>query len=249
MRKISAAAAAAAAIALGIGGAGIAFGDVQPDAAPQSDIYIFEDAESGGTDLGGGLPDWSQSSDDEIGQSGETGENEDPDEGENEDPNEGENEEVEQIGGAITDITRVGCKVSITVETTGAADFTLDVYDDGDVDASFTWPMAKAGTHVVVWTITKPAKKEAPGVGFYLTSGEQNLDSVDPYEYPDSVASSCALEAQQSAGGTTDGAGQAAAAGQLAKTGVNGAQVALASGLTLLLVGSAALFASRRRVH
>ncbi len=98
---------------------------------------------------------------------------------------------VPQAGGSIGEITRDGCKVSIPVTTTGPGDYRLDVWDDGTIIDHFEWTVTTPGLKTIVWTITEPAGKGATGVGFYLTSGEETLDSVDPYEYPDDVANSC----------------------------------------------------------
>lgn len=72
------------------------------------------------------------------------------------DGKEGEEGEEEAVTGKIVNISRDGCKVTLDLETTGKADFVLEVWDDGELEASFPWAMEKSGTHSVVWTITKP---------------------------------------------------------------------------------------------
>lgn len=103
----------------------------------------------------------------------------------------GEEPEPAPVTGTIGDITRDGCVVRIPTTTTGAGEFTLDVWDDGEKIDSFTWEMTGDGSHDVLWTITRPAGESAVGVGFELSGSPGLLDSVDPWEYPAEVAFTC----------------------------------------------------------
>ena len=94
---------------------------------------------------------------------------------------------------SIGEITRDGCLVSIPVTTTGAATFVLQVWDDGEVIDAYVWTTTDDGTETVMWTITMPAGADVTGVGFWVSEvgGTEDLDGVDPWEYPDDVADSC----------------------------------------------------------
>lgn len=101
----------------------------------------------------------------------------------------------EEVSATILEPSRDGCKVTIPVQSTGAGDFELKVRDDGVVIDTFTWTMTASGLHNVVWTITKPAGTEAPGVGFSVyVSGGERLDRYDPFEYPAEVADGCSAQ-------------------------------------------------------
>lgn len=96
----------------------------------------------------------------------------------------------------IGEITLERCDVSIPVTTTGAGDWILDVWDDGELIDSYEWTTTTDGTHTVVWTITAPALSDAVGVGFYVSyvdadGFEHGMTAVDPWEYPDELASEC----------------------------------------------------------
>lgn len=98
---------------------------------------------------------------------------------------------VAEISGVIGDITRDGCVVSIPVDTTGAGEFRIEVWDDGQLVDTVSWTMTDSGHHVALWTITEPALTGAPGVGFYLMHEETSLSEVDPFEYPADTADKC----------------------------------------------------------
>ena len=93
--------------------------------------------------------------------------------------------------GKIESVTRDGCTVTITAATEAVGDFAVDIWDDGEVLYTDAWTTTKSGTHTTKWTISKPAGKDATGVGIYLTLGGAKIDRIDPWEYPDSVANEC----------------------------------------------------------
>lgn len=102
-----------------------------------------------------------------------------------------------EAGAQIGDITRNGCVVTIPVTTLGAGTYTLKVWDDGVVIDETSWEGTEGGVFEVTWTITEPAGEAAPGVGFYTYGPEgTQYDSVDPWEYPASVADSCGYAGQ-----------------------------------------------------
>lgn len=93
------------------------------------------------------------------------------------------------VTGEFLKAVRDGCKVTISTKTTGLSDFTLQVWDDGDVINSFTWK--EGGTRDSVWTITRPAGTQAAGVDFVLTTSDGMLDHIENFEYPASAANEC----------------------------------------------------------
>lgn len=102
-----------------------------------------------------------------------------------------------QPAGEITGITRTGCEVTITVQTTGEGQFVLDVLNGSEVVATFPWVAKGGGSHSVSWMITKTGSKNVPGknaggVGFFLSANARSVDYVDPWEYSDAVADACA---------------------------------------------------------
>lgn len=150
----------------------------------------------------------------------------------------------------IVDITRDVCEVAITTEVAESGGYGLEVWDDGDIIDSFDWTMTEPGTHVVNWTITRPALEQAPGVGFSLTDADgATLDSVDPWEYPAEVAQECYEATLPTEDG--DDAGTAPSAGPagevLAATGVDGTTALGAAGI-LAAAGAALMLARRGRV-
>lgn len=114
----------------------------------------------------------------------------------------------------IGTITRNRCVISIPVVTTGDDDtkYTLEVWDDHVVQATYTW--SGAVTKVLKYTITKPAGTEAAGIGFSLSVDDMAIDSVDGFTYAASVANACSADVAVSidlpdyTGSTTPGAKQ-----------------------------------------
>lgn len=174
---------------------------------------------------------------------------------------------------AITDITRTGCTVTITMFTDSAGDYMLKVWDDGEEVDIFKWTADEPGYHVSVWIIDQPAGDQVPGVGFYLydATSSAELAYVDPYLYPAEVADNCAATGQPtppekptdtddtSVAEPTDEAEEVpsrsdaraespAAVEALPVTGPERADLTLLAGSGLVLLGAAALLASRRRV-
>ena len=93
--------------------------------------------------------------------------------------------------GSLGTPSRAGCQVTIPATVT-AGSYELRVYDDGAVVDSITFDATKKVTQNVTWLITRPAGTSAPGVGFYLFDADGNqLDGVDPWEYPAAVADGC----------------------------------------------------------
>lgn len=97
----------------------------------------------------------------------------------------------QKVTAKITDVVRKGCEVFITVETTGAADFILEVLDDGEVVWEDSWSSSEPGTEKLRWEITKPANPAVAGVGFFVYADGEELARWDPFEYPDDVSEYC----------------------------------------------------------
>jgi|SRR5690625_3710856 len=153
----------------------------------------------------------------------------------------GVDEDLEFTAGAIMDINRDGCEVTLSTETSQGGDYRIEVWDDGELMDTVKWEQDDAGTYDAVWTITQPAMEGAPGVGFGFYGddgdGDSFLDLVDPYEYPAEVANDCA--------GVTDGDAKPAAAGDMPATGADSQTTALIAAGVMVSAG-AALVAIRK---
>lgn len=104
---------------------------------------------------------------------------------------EDDKESDEQSEGQIVEIDRDGCIVSITTEL-GAGDYTLEVWDDGELIDEISHTMSEPGEYIFTWEIEQPAKEGAPGVALAIFDEKgQFIDEVDPYEYPREVANQC----------------------------------------------------------
>ena len=192
MRKTSSIAAGIAALALGLGGAGAAFADVAPDEGQSEDVAVVLEAEADSNAVDPASaetagPEGQQSSD----EPGVVNPDPNPNPPQSGDENENNPEEVT---GEILSVTRDGCTVTIKVKTTGVGEFAIEVWDDDENIDTITWNMEGSGEHTVTWYITEPAGTKVPGVGFYLVADDNELDSVDPFEYPAYVAGFCGGE-------------------------------------------------------
>lgn len=99
---------------------------------------------------------------------------------------------TDAIGTPVLD----GCVVTIPVTVAYAGEYVLEVADDGESIASLSFTTDAAASTAVTWTIEEPAMPGAIGVGLYLYEAGQagELAFLDPFEYSDEVALSCAQE-------------------------------------------------------